>query len=58
MLKKLEMELFYLEMKDGWTRDDFEKSFKLKEEIRKLENEINNWTGKGREKSRPLQERS
>lgn len=42
MLKKLEMELFYLEMKDGWTRDDFEKSFKLKEEIRKLENEINN----------------
>ena len=42
LLKKLEMELFYLEMKDHWTRNDFEKSFKLKEEIRKLESEVNN----------------
>ena len=42
LLKKLEMDLFYLEMKDGWTADDFEKSRKLKAEIRKLESEINN----------------
>jgi hypothetical protein len=41
LLEKLEKELFYLEMKDGWTADDFEKSRKLKEEIRKLENENN-----------------
>ena len=41
LLKKLEMELFYLEMMDGWTATEFEKSRKLREEIRKLEEELN-----------------
>lgn len=38
-VKELERDYFFLEMKDFWTERDFERSRKIREEIRKLKEE-------------------
>ena len=39
-IEKLEQEMFYLEMKDHWSREDFEQMSEWRNELRQLKAEL------------------